>query len=402
MKAFRYSAIDPYGQPVHGRLEAEGLQQAIEQLQDRGYILLRVAEEFDLFGATLRGLRRSRLGDRERLVMLDHLATLVQADLDLRRALRVVEEQSESPALSRVARQVREGVESGLSLAEALERSGEFGPVFTSAVAIGEHQGTLDHSLARLVELLQYRLQVRASIRSALVYPAIVLGVMTVVMAILHFFVLPQFIAMMEGLQIELPLATRIVVSFNRFLLTYWWLIVASALAMAIGVRAAMETEGGRRWVQRFLMLLPHVGRLFHYSALADFLHTLGSSVAAGLDMAQALDIISRSHPNLLLRRYAAKLKARVEAGSPLSSGMRVFSHFFPPVVQYMTAVGEESGRTQDMLRRAADMYQRALTEQVNNLSKFVEPAIVVLLGISVGLVMAAVIVPYFQILRNL
>lgn len=401
MKKFRVVAIDPQGNTVRPFIEGKDREEVVEKARAEGLIIMNIVEEFDLSLRQLFPFLGQRLTESERVYFADQMAVLLGANIDIDHALQVLIEQSGSDNLRKVVEQIREHVRNGESFARAVEQTGAFPKIFVSSIHIGESQGTLANSLQRLCNLLKKRQEINRKIRSAMSYPVIILLLTFIVLGIMNFYTLPVFVSQFQQMNLDPPLVTQLIIRLNEFIFGNWWKLLISAGIFGVVAYRFLKTENGKRWFDRFAMYVPIIGPIVHRAMLADFLESLASALRSGLGIVHALQVISSEHPNLVMRRYIDYLRAQVESGSPISQAMEPFT-FFTPIVRHMTAVGEEAGKTEDMLVTVAEEYQKQLEQALQVLPDVLQTVLTAGLGIFIGVIYYALIMPYMQILNNL
>ena len=382
-----------------GAIQADSRGVAVERLHAMGYSLLSLQEGGE--GSPLsmqlswRGLQRIRVND---LAMFwRQLASLLEAGLPLVKALETVEEQSENRKLAFVVSEVRRSVENAASLSQALSRFPRaFGPLYVSVVATGEATGTLAQVCERLAARVEKEQDLRSKVTSALVYPAFLCIVGTIVVTVLVMFVIPKFAILFESMGQELPLPTRILMGVSGFVHSYWWLAGSAALVVVAAAYQFTRQAAGRAALDSLKLHLPVLGGVIRKIEMAKFAHTLGTLCANGVHVLPALEITARTASNRVIAREVESAREKVEKGSRVEAALREGRHF-PPALVNMVAVGEDSASLAEMLGRVAQVYERESDRVVATLTRLLESLLILFLGAVTGLIVAAILLPIFR-----
>jgi len=398
MPAFDYSAVDVAGRTVAGVLTAPDEAAATKTLARRRLMILSLSRASGAAASTEKTPRRSRkLSSRTLGLTTRQLATLITvAPVD--EALRTLMLQAERPDVRAVLSGVHAGVVEGQRLSEAMARQGAaFPPLYRATVAAGEASGALGPILERLAEGLERDQQVRGKVITALVYPAVLALVALGVVTALMVFVVPKVVDQFDSMNQTLPLLTRVVIGVSDLMRNWGWLI---ALVLAGGIGgfvAGLRNPGFRLAVDRRILRLPVVGRLTRDLHGARMARTLSTMIAAGLPVLEGLTITARTVSNRALRASTEMMADAVREGGGLSAAMRR-ADVFPPILVHMTASGEASGRLEPMMERAADYLEREFSAFTAVMLSFLEPAIIVVMGGVVALIVLSILLPILQI----
>ena len=391
MPLYSYKAARPGGEVVEGELEAPDEATLIRQLQDEGLLPIRTRRA----DRGLRGLLRRRgprIDAEQVLHFTRELATLLEAGLTLDRALAILADLADDPALKQVIEGVREKVQGGDSLSAALAAQGKvFSPLYLSMVRAGEAGGVLHQVLERLADYLERSHELRESIRSALIYPTILLVVAGLSVAGLLIFVVPRFSQMFEEMGQTLPLATRIVVATGDFLGHWWWALLAGGLLLAAAVKARLERPEVRaRWDARVLRW-PLVGGLVARVETARLARTLATLLGNGLPLLQALDLAREVVGNQAIAAALAQVSEEMRRGRGLTEPLAE-ADVLPPLALQMIRVGEESGELETMLFKVADVFDQEVRAAVKRLLTLLEPVLIVGLGVLVAGIIVSIL----------
>lgn len=398
MPAFDYSAVDVSGRTVAGVLTAPDEAAAKTALERRRLMILSLSRASGAAATSEKTPRRSRkLSSRTLALTTRQLATLITvAPVD--EALRTLMLQAERPDVRAVLSGVHAGVVEGQRLSEAMARQGAaFPPLYRATVAAGEASGALGPILERLAEGLERDQQVRGKVITALVYPAVLALVALGVVTALMVFVVPKVVDQFDSMNQTLPLLTRAVIGVSD-LMRHWGWLIALVLAGGIGgFVAGLRNPGFRLAVDRRILRLPVVGRLTRDLHGARMARTLSTMIAAGLPVLEGLTITARTVSNRALRASTEMMAEAVREGGGLSAAMRR-AEVFPPILVHMTASGEASGRLEPMMERAADYLEREFSAFTAVMLSFLEPAIIVVMGGVVALIVLSILLPILQI----
>ena len=398
MTAFDYVALDDGGRARRGTIRAPdeaGARQAIER---RRLTPLRVAPAPLAAPAAARSNPAgARLQAKDLALVTRQLATLI-AVAPLEEALRTLALQAEKPKLKRVLAATHTVVLEGFRLSDAMARQGRaYPPLYRAMVAAGESSGSLPEILERLADLLEREQQVRAKVTTALVYPILLAVVAVAVVIALMTFVVPKVVDQFSDMGQTLPLLTRIVIFISELMRSSGWaILLVSALGAAAFLRA-MQRPAFRMRVDRGILRLPLFGRLVRDLNAARLARTLATMTASGLPVLEGLVITARTVENRVLRAAIEDMAAAITEGGSLSAAMRR-TDAFPPILVYMTQSGENSGRLDVMLARAADYLQREFDTFTAVALSLLEPAIIIFMGAVVATIVLSILLPILQI----
>jgi len=400
---FQFRAADAEGKVVEGTIEALEAAMVVARLQDRGLIPIRVgalgeAKAGPKARARIRGARvRGRLGQRQLLIVTQELATLLGAGLPLDRSLHTVTELADHPELREILESVLNGVRGGKSFADALAAHKIFPPLYVNMVRAGELGGFLDTALMRLVEYLERAQDLRREVTSALTYPLILSATLGASLIFLLVFVLPKFSALFSDLNRAMPLPARIVMGVSDVLRAYWWVGLALAVLGFLGFRRSVATPAGRlRWDQVKLRVFG-IGTVLRKMEVASLARTLGTLIKSGVPMIQALETSKAVVGNQVIARALGDVEVGVREGAGVSDPL-ARSGVFPTLAVQMIGVGEETGKLDDMLLRVADYYDRDVRAQINQAIRYLEPVLILVMGLAVGVVVVSMLMAIFSV----
>ncbi|HEX7127194.1 MAG TPA: type II secretion system inner membrane protein GspF [Thermodesulfobacteriota bacterium] len=396
MAVFEYRGVGADGRPAKGIVDAESARAARAKLRKDGIFPTEVREESAVRAIAGRPGRRAgrRVSATDLAVTTRQLATLVGAAVPLVESLRALADQVEHPTLKPVLARVRERVNEGASLADALaDHPRIFTPLYVNMVRSGEASGALDIVLGRLADFTEKQARLRGRLGAAMIYPIIMLVVGTGILAFLLTYVVPQITQVFAEQKVALPWLTRALLGVTDVLRGYWWLILGLIAAAALGLDRYRRTPKGREALDRFWLRLPVFGRLVRMAAVARATRTLSTLLGAGVQMLPALGIVAAVVDNRVLAGAIEAARTRVAEGESLSEPLRRSGHF-PPIVTHMIAVGERSGELEAMLGKVADAYDEVVETRIAALTALLQPVMILAMGAVVLLVVLAILLP--------
>jgi type IV pilus assembly protein PilC len=344
--------------------------------------------------------RVRRIPTRDIVIFTRQFATMINSGLPLVQSLDILAQQTENKSLAEVTRQVVYDVESGNTLADALDKHRRaFSTLYVNMVAAGEAGGILDTILLRLATFLEKNDAIIRKVKGAMVYPAVILAVAVVAVVVLLVFVIPTFQQMFASVNLELPLPTRIVIGLSELLQGWWWAMLLGAGAFAFAIRAYYQTDGGRLNIDRMLLQFPVLGDLLRKSAISRFTRTLGTLLSSGVAILDGLEITARTAGNRVIHDAVMESRGSIAGGETIAGPLEQ-SGVFPPMVTSMIAVGEATGGLDEMLTKIADFYDDEVDAAVSTLLSLMEPVMIVVLGVVVGGMIVAMYLPIFDMIN--
>ena len=398
MRRYNYKAKDKKtGKEVKGSIQAENEQTAGHLLIDQGYIPISVVEEGQgIFGG------EGRVTSKDRITFTRQMATLIGAGLPLATSLRTVAEQTQAKAMKTIVEEILVNVEAGKTLNESFAKYPDvFNGVYLSLIKAGETSGTLDLALKRLADQEEKDAAMMSKIRGALVYPAIIFVVIIAVLAFMMIMVVPQVKGLYEDMGKELPGLTKFLVAISDFFGQFWWavMMVTAGIVMAIWY-AVKKTPAGRKVSDSFKLHVPIFGGLFRKLYVSRFARTAEMMLATGVPMLDSVKIAIDATNNLVVEEEYSKALEIIKSGKPLSESIREREYMLPLVPQ-MASIGEESGKIDEMLGKAATVYENELDEQINNISTMIEPILMVIMAGLIGVVVGGTLLPIYSLVNS-
>jgi type IV pilus assembly protein PilC len=410
MSTFAFRAVDAAGIPSRGELEAESKAHVSEQLRQRGLIVLDVSEKREALKLESLLDRFRRVNARDLAVFSRQFATLIQSGMPMLRALHTLEDQTENEMLQHAAGEVRKDIESGSSLAQAMERHPNvFDDLYCSLVRSGESAGQLESALDRIAFQLEKLDALRRQIRSAMTYPAFVFVFAAAVLLAVVAFIVPVFVGVFKdiaesspGVDSKLPAITRVTVGVSNAI-TGAWFIIFPAIALGVfGLYRFKKTELGRSWWDRIKLHIPaHIGDVVHKVALARWSRTLSGAVSAGVPLLAAIRVTGETSGNVQIEEAMNDVYDSIKQGGTIA-GPISRSPLFPPMVAHMVSVGEETGQLDQMLSKVADFYEAEVDAKVKALTALIEPLMIVFVGGVVGFIVISMYMPMITVYNNI
>ncbi len=400
MRRFNYKAKDSKtGKTVKGAIQAENERAAGKLLIEQGYIPDSVVEE-DTDGWL--GKLRSRVSGKDRIVFTRQFATLIGAGLPLSNALKTLSEQTESKGMKLVIDDVLSQVEAGKTLEESCSKHPEvFNQVYLSLIQAGEASGTLDIALKRLADQQEKDEGMISKIRGAMTYPAIVLVVIIAVVIFMMVMVVPQVENLYMDMGKELPFATKILVGVSNFIMNQWYIVLA-VLAIVIWLLWQFKkTETGVKWFALLKLHVPIFKNLFLRLYNARFAKTMQMLLSTGVSLLDSMDMSGEAVNNVAFFEQIKMAEEKVQAGKPLSESLKDKKYMMPLIPQ-MSSIGEESGKIDDMLGKAAKVYEDELDEQIAAISTMIEPVLMVIMALLIGFIVLAVLMPIYSLVSSI
>lgn len=401
MPTYRYKARDKFGALFSGTIETTGKDAVAAQLDNLGYIPVKIEEEREggLLGPNFLE-RFQRITSEDLIIFSRQLATLIGAGLPFTTSLDALIEQTENKRLKRVITQIRRDLEGGSSFSDALAKHpAVFDDLFVNMIRAGEAGGVLDEILDRLATLAEHDAETRARIKAATRYPKIVIAAITVAFFILVTFVIPKFAELYANFKAELPLPTRILIGINNFIHHYWYLSLVAVVLAIVGIRQYVRTPIGRLQWDGLKLKLPVFGPIFLKTALSRFSRIFGTLTRSGLPILETLEIVSKTVGNVVIARVVDNIRDSARQGRGVVQPMRL-SRVFPPTVIQMVAIGEETGKMEEMLMKVSNYYDMQVEYAIRNLSTTLEPLLLLIIGGMVLFLALAIFLPWWNLIR--
>ena len=410
MPVFEYTGLTEAGKNVRGIRDAESSKVLRQMLRKDGVYLTdaRAAEAGAVVGEQKTGLSRevdipamlgfAGVSSQDLAIATRQLATLIAAGIPLVDALTALVDQIEQPRLKRIMGVVKQKVNEGSSLADALrEHPKVFSELYVNMIRAGESSGALDVVLVRLADFTESQAQLRNKIIGAMLYPAIMVVVGIAIVSILFVVVIPKVTKIFEDMQVTLPWTTRILIAVSSFARDYWYVVLVAVPLLVFAVRRFVHTPRGRAWWDRTKLDAPVFGELIRMLSLSRFAKTLATLLASGVPLLTAMDIVKNIVSNTLLADVIDKARDAIREGESIAAPLRR-SGQFPPLVYHMIAIGERSGQLEEMLQNVARSYEAQVEMRVGALTSLLEPVMIVAMGGGVAFIVFSILMPIMQL----
>ncbi len=396
MLKFNYKVKNKEGKTVSGVVEAREPRQAAKILQEKGFLVISISPLKKGLASQVSSFS-GRATTTDLVNFTRQLSTMVTAGLQITNSLDILESQAR-PGMSKVVGEIRRSVEGGGTLAGAMEKHPQvFDRIYIALVKAGEAAGSLDKVLSRLADNLEKKREFQRKIKGAMIYPIIVVLAMVAVGTIMVLFVLPQMMTIYEEFQADLPMATKILLSISSFATEFWYLALVLLVGLAFAVRLLSRNAQFQAQFDRITFSLPIIGKLKTQVMLTEFSRTLSLLVGAGVLIIDALNIVVDSFSSPLYRGAIESSIEKVEKGFSLATALAQ-EGIFPPILPQMIAVGEETGKIDEVLKKVSVYFEQEAEMAVKGLTTAIEPLIMIVLGVGVGFLVIAVIMPIYNL----
>jgi general secretion pathway protein F len=406
---YAYKGVSNSGKNLKGSVSADSVRAARAKMRQDGIFLTDLTEATGRSEDNAKGAKTSRFSwelpvripTTERAIATRQLSTLISAGIPLVESLSALVEQIEHAGLKAVFASVRDRVNEGATLGDALAATQKFDTLYVSMIRAGEAGGALETVLERIADYLEDQVRLNGKVSGILVYPLAMLAFAAVVVAILVTVVLPQITGLLLSLDQELPFYTRMVIDGSDFLRNYWWALGIGMVAAGFGFRAIAKTESGRETLDRITLRLPVIGRVTRVVAISRFARTLSSLLGGGVNIVQSLEISRHVANNAVIAKVITQARENILEGAPLAAPLRA-SGEFPPMVVTMIEVGERAGDLEAMLAKVAQTYDEQVEVTVTRLTSLMEPLLILLMVGVVLVIIMATLMPLLSITNSL
>lgn len=401
MLRFRYKAANEQGKRVYGKVEALSGPNAARLLNEQGLVVIRLSVEGEGV-LSLLGKFRQGVGLGELATFTRQFATMINAGVTITEALAILRDQA-SKKLSIIVEQVLSDVEAGASLTRALEKHpNAFSPVYIALIRAGETGGILDKVLIRVAENLEKEREFRGKVVGALIYPIIIVVGMIIVVAIMLIFVIPRLAEIYESFQADLPITTQVVIGMSKVMSRFWWALAGVGALFFWGFSLFKKTRFGREKIDRLLLKIPVFGALQRHIMMTEFTRTLSLMVGAGVSILESLQVVAKVTGNSVLVNAVDRAARDVEKGFPLAWALGQQRDAFPIMVSRMIAVGEETGKVDEVLNKISYILETESEIRLRALTSTIEPVVMIILGVGVGLLVVSIILPIYNLTNQL
>ncbi len=397
MATFAYVGRSKSGAVKKGELVAKSRDEAVEQLRKQSVVVTSLEEKAAQEGFSFK--LGGGVSEKDLVVFTRQFGTMINAGLPLIQCLEILSNQSENAALRKSVGAIKVQVEGGSTFSDALRRHPKvFDDLYVNMVHAGEVGGLLDTILGRLSKYIEKAMKLKGQIKSAMVYPASILGIAFIVIAVLMIFVIPVFEKMfkdMSGGKVALPGPTQLVIDMSNFAQSSWYIIIGAIILAVIAFKKYYATVKGKYQIDKLLLKLPVFGDLVRKASVAKFTRTLGTLITSGVPLLDALTICAKTSGNKIIEEALVNARVSISGGKTISEPLAK-SQVFPKMVTHMIAVGESTGALDAMLGKIADFYEDEVDQAVASLTALLEPMMMVFLGVLIGFIVVAMYLPIF------
>ena len=387
------------GKVQEGVIVAESKEAVINMLRRQQVIVTAVTEKGKEFALPKLG---TGIKKKELAIFVRQFSVMIDAGLPLVQCLEILGGQQNNRTFQKIIFQVRQDIEGGSSLADALRRHPKvFDDLFCNMVAAGEAGGILDTILQRLATYIEKIVKLRGAVRSALIYPTAVMAIAGIVVWVIMTWVIPVFGTLYQGLGVPLPFMTKLTIGISRFMARYWWLILAAIIGAIVMIARYYKTADGRKRLDAFMLRVPVIGPLLRKIAVARFCRTLSTLLSSGVPILDGLEITARTSGNAVVEEAIMATRRSVEQGKTIAEPLKD-TDVFPAMVVQMVGVGEHTGALDTMLSKIADFYEEEVDEATANLLALLEPIMIMILGVIIGGIVVSMYLPLFGLISQI
>jgi len=396
MATFKYKALAENKQTKEGLVKAASKEFAAEILQEKGLSIISLTELALPKAGGLTILNRIKAKDV--VIFSRQFAVMISANVAIVQTLKILVEQTANIKLKIIVSQIADEVDGGAKLSDALSKwPNVFSNFYVSVIRSGETSGKLDEVLNYLADEMEKDYDMMSKIRGAMIYPIFVLGGLTAVGVVMMIYVVPKLTGILAESGAELPLTTRILIGTSGFLANYWWLILITITIITVGLRFYISRPQGRKQIDYLKLKLPIFGRLFRLIYLVRFTRSMNTLIVGGVTVSNSLKVAADVVGNKVYQDLIEETVKEVEDGNSISS-VFLKSKEVPKMVSQMLVIGEKTGKLDVILERITNFYSREISNIVANLMTLLEPLIMVVMGIAVGIMVAAIILPMYNL----
>jgi type IV pilus assembly protein PilC len=399
---FKYQARNKNGELQVGFVDAASKDAAVSVLTSHDLFVLSIAsaERRGLQDSAFRFINRVKLKDL--MIMTRQLATLIESELPLGDALKILHQQTRNVLLKEAVFGIYQDVESGLSLSQALERQRPiFSDFYVSMIRSAEVTGRLEQSLQFMALYLEKEVQWKGKVTNAMIYPAVLVVLFIVVMFLMVVLVFPKIEPIFAESNLELPMISKIVFSFGKFAVSWWWAMLLVVIGSVFILIDYFRSQEGKAVGGQLLLQLPIFGKLYSKMYITRFSQSLSVLIKGGIPVTQAIEVAGDTIDNVVYRELFSEMARQVREGALFSQSLLARERFFPPMVGQMVAVGETTGRLDEMMLKIADFYEKEVNDIVGNLSELIQPILITVIGGLVGVLFASILMPIFNLAQS-
>ncbi len=398
MADFSYIAIEKNGREVRGSMEADSREKVEVKLRGQGLIPLEIQEQ-NAFQKDIKFGKKVKTKDLS--LFCRQFVSMLRAGVSIMDSLEMLSAQTENKTLSTAIAGMKTEIGKGTTLSEAMAMQGDVFPtMLINMVEAGENSGSIDQSLERMAVQFEKSNKLKGLLKKAMIYPAVLLAVTFVIFIVIVTYVIPKYMEMFEGTNLEMPLITRALMGLSDFIINHAVLLVVSIIALILLIVQWKKTESGKVFFGKLAIRIPVFKKLNVKTYCSSFARTLSTLMLAGIPMIDAVDSVAKTMTNILYRDELLRAKEEIAKGIPLSEPLKV-GGMFPPMVVHMMSIGEETGEIEEMLDRLADYYDEEVEMTTQNVVALLEPMIIIFMAIIVLILIAAIMGPMLMIYNN-
>ncbi len=402
MPTYNFKAVNPLNNHQEtGNVDATDETQAIDTLNSRGLQILSLKEISVRAGWSPMNLIE-RINVKDLVAFSRQFAVMVGASVPVVETLKVLSQQTQKQKFKRMIAEISDEVDSGDTLSNALRKRSElFSNFYVSVVKSGEQSGKLDDALNYIADEMEKDYDMNSKIKGAMIYPMFVIGMMIVIGFLMMLFVVPQLTAIIVETGSDLPLATKIMIAISSFLVSYWWLLLIAVVGAVIGIRFYLKSTIGRRQFDYLILKIPIFGELLQMIFLVRFTRSMNTLILGGVNISSSLQVAGEVVSNTYYQHIINQTIAEVQSGNSICT---VFVHTkeIPSMVSQMMLVGEKTGKLDFALEKVTTFYNREITTMLGNLMSLIEPSLMVVMGLGVGVMVAAILLPMYNVVSQL
>jgi type IV pilus assembly protein PilC len=398
---FVYDAVDASGRSVKGKIDADNEQLVLAKLQDQHLHIVSVQEAKSSIKLQVAS-KTGKVKLQSLVIFSRQFATMIDAGIAIIKCLDILESQTKEETLKGVINAIRRDVKGGLSLTDAISKHPNiFNKLYINMIRAAEVGGILDIILDRLAGFLEKEMEIKGKIKSAMMYPIIVLCFAGVMVVLLFMLVLPRFKEIFLSMNVPMPPVTQALFDMSDWVIKYWWVLLISVVGAIVSFKQYNKTTKGRYNIDKVKLKVPIFGDLALKMAVSRFARTFGTLIASGVPMMRSMEIIGETSGNAVLAEAITNARNAIREGAKISQPLSS-SGLFPSMVTHMIDVGEETGRLSEMLVKVSDFYDNEVDAMVKGLTSLLEPMLIVFMGVVVGFIAISVMAPIFKLVTSI
>jgi len=401
MSTYLYQAVDNSGKTIKGQIEAESEQTVMAKLHEQNLHVINITRGGEKKKAVI-GSKGHKVKLNSMVIFSRQFATMIDAGIAVVRCLDILEGQTKDLALKPAIAAAKRDVKGGMSLYEAFSKHPyAFSRLYVNMIRAAETGGILDQILDRLATFLEKEEEIRSKIKSAMIYPILVLCFAVLMLTALFMFVLPKFKEIFISMNVKMPITTQMLFSGSAFMRSYWWAIVAVLIGLYLFYKYYSKTEKGRYNIDAAKLRVPVIGELVQKMSISRFSRTFATLIASGVPMMRSLEIVGETAGNVVIARAVENARNAIREGQKISTPLAQ-SGLFPTMVTHMIDIGEETGRLSDMLIKVSDFYDQQVDAAVKAMTSLIEPCLIVMMGGIVGFIAISIMAPIFKLVSSI